>query len=69
MTAMLATTTAKKLLRPMPGAMTKGLLARNAMQIVPMAEAMQVARNTPFQSCGPPCEPKPVSRLGLSAMM
>ena len=50
MTAMLATTTAKKLLSPMPGAMTNGLLAKNAMQIVPIAEAMQVARNTPFHS-------------------
>ena len=67
MTAMLATTTAKKLLRPMPGAMTKGLLARNAMQIVPMAEAMQVARNTPFHSGVPTA--KLVSRFGLSAMM
>ena len=51
---MLATTTAKKLLRPIPGAMAKGLLAANAMTSVPTAEAMQVARNTPFQSCGPP---------------
>jgi len=51
---MLATTTAKKLLRPIPGAMAKGLLAANAMTSVPMAEAMHVARNTPFQSCEPP---------------
>lgn len=51
---MLATTTAKKLLSPMPGAMAKGLLAANAMTSVPMAEAMHVARNTPFQSCEPP---------------
>ena len=64
---MFATTTAKKLLRPMPGAMTKGLLAMKAMQIVPMAEAMQVARKTPFHSGVPTA--KPVSRLGLSAMM
>ena len=66
---MLATTTAKKLLSPMPGAMAKGLLAANAMTSVPTAEAMQVARNTPFQSCVPPSAPKPVSRFGLSAMM
>ena len=56
MTAMLATTTAKKLFRPMPGAITKGLLAMKAMQMVPMAEAMQVARNTPFHSGGADCE-------------
>ena len=67
MTAMLATTTAKKLLSPMPGAMTNGLLAKNAMQIVPIAEAMQVARNTPFHSGVPTA--KLVSRFGLSAMM
>ena len=64
---MLATTTAKKLLRPMPGAMAKGLLARKAMQAVPMAEAMQVARNTPFHSGVPTA--KPVSRLGFRAMI
>jgi|GEM_PF-6870699 len=67
MTAMLATTTAKKLLSPMPGAMTNGLLAKKAMQIVPIAEAMQVARNTPFHSGVPTA--KLVSRFGLSAMM
>ena len=38
-----------------------------AMQIVPMAEAMQVARNTPFHSGVPTA--KLVSRFGLSAMM
>ena len=48
MLMMLATTTAKKALRPMPGARQKGLLARKAMQNMAMAEAMQVARNTPF---------------------
>ena len=51
----------------MPGAMAKGLLARKAMQAVPMAEAMQVARNTPFHSGVPTA--KPVSRLGFRAMM
>ena len=69
METMFATTTAKKLLSPMPGAIAKGLFAAKAMTNMPIAEAMQVARNTPFQSCEPPCEPKPVSRLGLSAMM
>ena len=68
MAAMLATTTAKKLFRPMPGAMTKGLFARKAMQKVPTAEAMQVARNTPFQRSAPSA-PKFVSRLGFRAMM
>ena len=53
----------------MPGARAKGLLARKAMQNMAMAEAMQVAMNTPFQSCVPPLAPKAVSRLGLSAMM
>ena len=66
--ATLVTTRAKKLLRPMPGAMAKGWLARRPMQMVPMAEAMQVARNTPFQS-PMPSAPKPVSRLGFRAMM
>ena len=64
---MLATTTAKKLFRPMPGAMAKGLFARNAITNMPMAEAMQVARNTPFHSAEPTS--KPVSRLGFRAMM
>ena len=59
--------TAKKLFRPMPGAMTKGLLARKAMQTVPTAEAIQVARNTAFHS-GEPVS-KLVSRLGFRAMM
>ena len=68
MATMLPTTTAKKLFRPIPGAMAKGLLARNAMQNMPTAEAMQVARNTPFHSSAP-AEPKPVSRLGFSAMI
>ncbi len=68
MPTMLPTTTAKKLLRPMPGAMAKGLLARKAMQKMPMAEARQVAMKTAFQrSC--PLAPKPVSRLGFRAMM
>ena len=54
MLMMLATTTAKKALRPMPGARQKGLLARKAMQNMAMAEAMQVARNTPFHRSCPP---------------
>ena len=58
MATMLPTTTAKKLFRPMPGAIAKGLLAINAMQNVPMAEAIQVARNTPFHSSSP-AAPKP----------
>ena len=52
----------------MPGAMAKGLLARKAMQKIPMAEAMQVAMNTAFQISWP-LAPKPVSRLGFRAMM
>ena len=67
MAATLPATTAKKLFRPMPGAMTKGLLARKAMVTVPMALAMQVARNTPFQRGVPTA--KLVSRLGFRAMM
>ena len=63
---MLDATTAK-LLRPMPGARAKGLLARNAMQNMARAEAMQVARNTPFQRAEPVS--KLVRRLGFSAMM
>lgn len=47
--------------------MTKGLLARKAMTAVPMALAMQVARNTPFQRGVPTA--KLVSRLGFRAMM
>ena len=67
MAAMLPAITAKKLFSPMPGAMTNGLLARKAMHTVPMALAMQVARNTPFQSGVPTA--KPVNRLGFRAMM
>jgi len=67
MAAMLATTTAKKLLRPMPGAITKGLLAANAMTNVPMAEEISVAIKTAFHSGVPTA--KPVSRLGFRAMM
>ena len=52
----------------MPGAMAKGLLARKAMQNMPTADAKQVAMNTAFQSSCP-LAPKPVSRLGFSAMM
>ena len=64
---MLATTMAKKLLRPMPGARAKGLLARKAMQNMAKAEARQVARKTPFHRAEPTS--KPVSRLGFRAMM
>ena len=64
---MFATTTAKKLLRPMPGAKAKGLFAANAMTSIPIAEAMQVAMNTAFHRGVPPA--KFVSRLGLRAMM
>ena len=67
MAATLPAMTAKKLLSPIPGAMTKGLLARKAMTTVPMALAMQVARNTPFHSGVPTA--KLVSRLGFRAMM
>ena len=67
MAAMLPATTAKKLFRPMPGARAKGLLARKAMQNMPMEEAMQVAMNTPFQRAEPTS--KFVSRLGFRAMM
>ena len=63
----LPTTTAKKLFRPMPGAIAKGLFARNAMQNMPIAEAIQVAMKTPFHSALPVS--KLVSRLGFSAMM
>ena len=54
MPMMLDTTTAKKAFSPMPGARQKGLLARKAMANMAMAEAMQVARNTPFHSSCPP---------------
>ena len=57
---MLATTTAKKLLSPIPGAITKGLFAAKAITKVPIAEAIQVARNTPFHNSDPPSEPKAV---------
>ncbi len=66
--AILATTTAKKLLSPMPGAIAKGLFARKAMHIVPTPEVMQVAMNTPFQM-STPWAPNPVSRLGFKAMI
>ena len=51
----------------MPGAMTKGLLAKKAMQAVPMAEAKQVATNTAFHRAEPVS--KFVSRLGFRAMI
>jgi xanthine/uracil/vitamin C permease (AzgA family) len=66
--AILLTTTAKKLFRPIPGAKQKGLLAMNAMLTMPMKDAIQVARNTPFHSALPSA-PKLVSRLGFRAMM
>lgn len=64
---MFPATTAKKLLSPIPGASAKGLLARKATQNMAMAEAMQVAMNTPFQRGDP--ESKLVSSLGFRAMM
>lgn len=64
---MFATTTAKKLFRPMPGAIAKGLFAAKAMTSMPMAEAMQVAMKTAFHSGVPVA--KLVSRLGLRAMI
>ncbi len=67
MVAILATTTAKKLFRPIPGAMAKGLLARKAMRMVPIPEVIQVAKKTPFQSWEPTS--KLVSRFGFKAMM
>ena len=66
---MLATTTAKKLLSPIPGAITKGLFAAKAITKVPIAEAIQVARNTPFHNSEPPSEPKPVRIFGFRAMI
>ena len=69
MLAMLPTTTAKNELSPIPGAIANGLFAKNAMTNVPIAEAIQVARNTPFQSDCPPFFVKSVNRFGLSAMM
>ena len=68
MVTILATTTAKKLLSPMPGAIAKGLLAANAITNMPIAEAIQVAKKTPFHRSAPSA-PKPVSRLGFRAMM
>ena len=55
----------------MPGAMAKGLLARNAISSVPMPAEMTVARKMPFQRAPPTSAfaPKPTIRLGLSAMM
>ena len=69
MLTILATTTAKKLLSPIPGASANGLLARNAMTNIPTAEAIHVARNTPFHSAFVPSAPNPVRRFGLRAMM
>ena len=66
--AICATNSAKKLLRPMPGARQNGLFARNAMQIMAMPEARHVARNTAFQSASPPAR-QLVSRFGFNAMM
>ncbi len=63
----LETTSAKNELSPIPGAIAKGLFAANAITNIPIAEAMQVARNTAFQSGVPPA--KFVSKLGLSAIM
>ncbi len=69
MLTIFATTTAKKLFRPMPGAIAKGLLAANAITNIPMAEAIHVARNTPFHRGASPSALKFVSRLGFRAMI
>ena len=66
--AICATTTARKLFRPMPGAKQNGLFARKAMQIMAMPDARHVARKTAFQSSSPPAR-QPVSRFGFKAMM
>ena len=65
---MLPTMTAKKLFRPMPGAMANGRFARKAMTNIPTAEAMQVAMKAPFQRSWP-FAPKFVNRFGFRAMM
>ena len=65
---MFKTTVAKKLFSPMPGAIAKGLLATNAITKIPIADAIQVARKTPFQS-SLPSAPKFVSRFGFRAIM
>ena len=65
----MVTTTAKKLFSPIPGAMANGLFARNAITMVPIADAIQVARKTPFQSSGMVSLPKPVSRFGFRAII
>ena len=66
--AICVTTTARKLLSPMPGARQKGLFAMNAMHIMAMPDARQVARNTAFHSSSPPAR-HPVSKFGFRAMM
>ena len=66
--AICATTTARKLFRPMPGAKQNGLFARKAMQIMAMPDAKHVARKTAFQSSSPPAR-QPVSKFGFRAMM
>ena len=62
-----ATTSAKKLFKPIPGAMANGLFAANAMKNIPIAEAIHVARKTAFQSGLPTSNP--VSRFGFNAIM
>ncbi len=42
------TVKAKKALRPMPEACAKGILAKNAMSMVPMKAERQVAKKTPL---------------------
>ena len=64
-----ATTTAKKLLSPIPGASANGLFARNAIINIATADAIHVARKTPFHKAFVPSAPKPVRRFGLSAIM
>ena len=67
-TAMLDATSAKKVFSPIPGAITNGLFARKAMHNEPIADAMQVARKTPFQRSWP-LAPKPVRIFGFKAMI
>ena len=68
MVAICVTTTARKLLSPMPGARQNGLFATNAMHIMAMPDARHVDMNTAFHNSSPPAR-QPVSRFGFRAMM
>ena len=65
--AIFATHIAKKAFKPMPGAIAKGLLANIANTIVPIPEAIQVARNTAFQRGVPTAQF--VRMFGFSAII